>query len=83
MLFGMEDLVFANWHHLANQTCHGINDALYSHTGLCACACFSSVYHYQMKMHIFSYKSLGETEPTFSVTLHGTNNDSQPLSLEM
>uniref|UniRef100_A0A8C4YNW3 triacylglycerol lipase n=1 Tax=Gopherus evgoodei TaxID=1825980 RepID=A0A8C4YNW3_9SAUR len=29
------------------------------------------VYHYQMKMHIFSYKSLGETEPTFSVTLHG------------
>ncbi|XP_067401499.1 endothelial lipase isoform X2 [Emydura macquarii macquarii] len=41
------------------------------------------VYHYQMKMHIFSYKSLGETEPTFSVTLHGTNNDSQPLSLEI
>lgn len=41
------------------------------------------VYHYQMKMHIFSYKSLGETELTFSVTLHGTNGDSQPLSLEI
>lgn len=41
------------------------------------------VYHYQMKMHIFSYKSLGETEPTFSVTLHGTNGESQPLSLEI
>ncbi|XP_074851893.1 endothelial lipase isoform X2 [Carettochelys insculpta] len=40
------------------------------------------VYHYQMKMHIFSYKGLGDTEPTFSVTLHGTNGDSQPLSLE-
>uniref|UniRef100_A0A8C3S2I2 triacylglycerol lipase n=1 Tax=Chelydra serpentina TaxID=8475 RepID=A0A8C3S2I2_CHESE len=39
------------------------------------------VYHYQMKMHIFSYKSLGETEPTFSVTLHGTNGESQPLCL--
>lgn len=41
------------------------------------------VYHYQMKMHVFSYKNLGETEPTFLVTLHGTNGDSQPLSLEM
>ncbi|XP_056179493.1 endothelial lipase [Falco biarmicus] len=41
------------------------------------------VYHYQMKMHIFSYMSLGETDPTFSVTLHGTNGDSKPVSLEM
>ncbi|GAB0202520.1 endothelial lipase isoform X1 [Grus americana] len=41
------------------------------------------VYHYQMKMHVFSYKSLGEADPTFSVTLHGTNGDSEPLSLEM
>ncbi|XP_006258374.2 endothelial lipase [Alligator mississippiensis] len=41
------------------------------------------VYHYQMKMHVFSYKNLGETEPTFLVTLHGTNGDSQPLSLEI
>ncbi|XP_051497568.1 endothelial lipase-like [Apus apus] len=41
------------------------------------------VYHYQMKMHVFSYSSLGEADPTFSVTLHGTNGDSEPLSLEM
>ncbi|XP_074787616.1 endothelial lipase [Athene noctua] len=41
------------------------------------------VYHYQMKMHVFSYKNLGEADPTFSVTLHGTNGDSEPLSLEM
>ncbi|XP_021401196.2 endothelial lipase [Lonchura striata] len=41
------------------------------------------VYHYQMKMHVFSYKGLGEVDPTFSVTLHGTNGDSEPLSLEM
>lgn len=36
-----------------------------------------------MKMHVFSYKGLGEVDPTFSVTLHGTNGDSEPLSLEM
>uniref|UniRef100_A0A8D0HQ82 triacylglycerol lipase n=1 Tax=Sphenodon punctatus TaxID=8508 RepID=A0A8D0HQ82_SPHPU len=41
------------------------------------------VYHYQMKIHVFSYKNLGETEPTFSVTLHGTNSDSSPLPLEI
>ncbi|KAJ7423027.1 Endothelial lipase [Pitangus sulphuratus] len=41
------------------------------------------VYHYQMKMHVFSYKSLGEVDPTFSVTLHGTNGESEPLPLEM
>ncbi|XP_030048795.1 endothelial lipase isoform X2 [Microcaecilia unicolor] len=41
------------------------------------------VYHYQMKMHIFSYIKMEDTEPTFSVTLYGTNNDSQPLSLEI
>ncbi|XP_053151783.1 endothelial lipase isoform X2 [Hemicordylus capensis] len=41
------------------------------------------VYHYQMKMHVFSYKNMGETEPTFSVTLQGTNGDSQPLPLEV
>ncbi|XP_062455259.1 endothelial lipase [Rhea pennata] len=40
------------------------------------------VYHYQMKMHVFSYQSLGKADPTFSVTLHGTNGDSQPLPLE-
>ncbi|KFO90887.1 Endothelial lipase, partial [Buceros rhinoceros silvestris] len=41
------------------------------------------LYHYQMKMHVFSYKSLGQADPTFSVTLRGTNGDSEPLSLEM
>nr|XP_028604883.1 endothelial lipase [Podarcis muralis] len=41
------------------------------------------VFHYQMKMHVFSYKNMGETEPTFSVTLHGTSGDSQPLPLEV
>ncbi|XP_030326561.1 endothelial lipase isoform X2 [Strigops habroptila] len=41
------------------------------------------VYHYQMKMHVFSYQGLGEADPTFSVTLYGTSGDSEPLSLEM
>uniref|UniRef100_A0A4W2BWQ1 Endothelial lipase n=2 Tax=Bos TaxID=9903 RepID=A0A4W2BWQ1_BOBOX len=41
------------------------------------------VYHYQMKIHVFSYKNMGEMEPTFYVTLYGTNADSQVLSLEM
>lgn len=36
-----------------------------------------------MKMHVFSYKSLGQADPTFSVTLEGTNGDSEPLPLEM
>ncbi|KAM8961871.1 endothelial lipase [Pelodytes ibericus] len=39
------------------------------------------VYHYQMKMHIFKYKATEENEPTFSVTLFGTMNDSMPLPL--
>uniref|UniRef100_A0AC11BIH7 Lipase G, endothelial type n=1 Tax=Ovis aries TaxID=9940 RepID=A0AC11BIH7_SHEEP len=41
------------------------------------------VYHYQMKIHVFSYKNMGEMEPTFYVTLYGTNADSQVLPLEM
>ncbi|KAH0627817.1 hypothetical protein JD844_008270 [Phrynosoma platyrhinos] len=41
------------------------------------------VFHYQMKIHVFSYKNMGETNPTFSVTLHGINGDSQPLPLEV
>nr|XP_033790561.1 endothelial lipase isoform X2 [Geotrypetes seraphini] len=41
------------------------------------------VYHYQMKMHIFNYKEMEDSEPTFSVTLYGTSNDSQPLSLQI
>ncbi|XP_053304208.1 endothelial lipase [Spea bombifrons] len=39
------------------------------------------VFHYQLKMHIFKYKEDEENEPTFSVTLIGTNNDSVPLPL--
>nr|XP_033790568.1 endothelial lipase isoform X3 [Geotrypetes seraphini] len=41
------------------------------------------IYHYQMKMHIFNYKEMEDSEPTFSVTLYGTSNDSQPLSLQI
>uniref|UniRef100_A0A8D2JQ83 phospholipase A1 n=1 Tax=Sciurus vulgaris TaxID=55149 RepID=A0A8D2JQ83_SCIVU len=41
------------------------------------------VYHYQMKIHVFSYKNRGEIEPTFYVTLYGTNADSQILPLEI
>lgn len=40
------------------------------------------VYHYQMKIHVFSYKNIAEIEPTFYVTLYGTNADSQSLPLE-
>jgi hypothetical protein len=43
----------------------------------------SAVYHYQMKVHIFSYKNKGELQPTFYVTLYGTNADSQILPLEV
>lgn len=41
------------------------------------------VYHYQMKIHIFSYKHTLEIEPSFYVTLYGTNADSQTLPLEI
>uniref|UniRef100_A0A8D2Q3M4 Lipase G, endothelial type n=1 Tax=Varanus komodoensis TaxID=61221 RepID=A0A8D2Q3M4_VARKO len=41
------------------------------------------VFHYQVKIHVFCYKSVGEKKPTFSVMLHGTNGDSQPLPLEV
>ncbi|XP_072461230.1 endothelial lipase isoform X1 [Notamacropus eugenii] len=41
------------------------------------------VYHYQMKIHVFSYKTMGKTEPSFYVTLYGTNTDSQSLPLEI
>ncbi|KAG8456844.1 hypothetical protein GDO86_002578 [Hymenochirus boettgeri] len=39
------------------------------------------VYHYQLKMHIFNFKNALESEPTFSVILYGTQNDSAPLPL--
>ncbi|XP_056399826.1 endothelial lipase [Hyla sarda] len=42
------------------------------------------VFHYQLKMHIFNYMNEQETsEPTFSVILVGTANDSVPLSLNV
>ncbi|XP_036060973.1 endothelial lipase [Onychomys torridus] len=41
------------------------------------------VYHYQMKVHIFSYKSSGNIQPTFYITLYGSNADSPNLSLEV
>uniref|UniRef100_A0A2K5Q798 phospholipase A1 n=1 Tax=Cebus imitator TaxID=2715852 RepID=A0A2K5Q798_CEBIM len=41
------------------------------------------VYHYQMKIHVFSYKNMREIEPTFYVTLYGTNADSLTLPLEI
>ncbi|XP_036178692.1 endothelial lipase [Myotis myotis] len=41
------------------------------------------VYHYQMKIHFFSYKNMTEIEPIFYVTLYGTSADSQMLPLEV
>ncbi|KAG8131263.1 putative Endothelial lipase-like protein, partial [Naja naja] len=41
------------------------------------------VFHYQLKIHVFSYKSLGETVPAFSVTFYGTSGNSEPLPLEV
>ncbi|ETE57952.1 Endothelial lipase, partial [Ophiophagus hannah] len=46
-------------------------------------SCLSSVFHYQLKIHVFSYKSLEETEPAFSVTFYGTSGNSEPLPLEV
>ncbi|XP_019670813.3 endothelial lipase isoform X2 [Felis catus] len=43
----------------------------------------TKIYHYQMKIHIFSYKNMGDIEPNFYVTLYGTNADSQILPLEI
>ncbi|XP_036889981.1 endothelial lipase [Sturnira hondurensis] len=40
------------------------------------------VYHYQMKIHVFSYKNTTEIEPAFYVTLYGISTDSQMLALE-
>lgn len=54
-----------------------------SKTQECLCSAISAVYHYQMKIHIFSYKTMGEIEPNFYVTLYGTSTDSQLLPLEM
>ncbi|KAL7975993.1 hypothetical protein Chor_011761, partial [Crotalus horridus] len=50
--------------------------------GICL-SCRKNLFHYQLKIHVFSYKSLGETEPSFSVTFYGTSGDSEPLPLEV
>lgn len=52
-----------------------------AHTRLCSAV--SAVYHYQMKIHFFSYKNMTEIEPNFYVTLYGTSADSQMLPLEV
>lgn len=39
------------------------------------------VYHYQMKIHIFNYKTKANIQPNFYVILNGTNADSQILPL--
>ncbi|XP_054439603.1 endothelial lipase isoform X2 [Pteronotus mesoamericanus] len=41
------------------------------------------MYHYQMKIHVFSYKNTTEIEPNFYVTLYGIRADSQMLPLEI
>lgn len=41
------------------------------------------VYHYQLKVHMFSYKNSGEIQPTLYITLYGSNADSQNLPLEI
>ncbi|XP_013925342.1 PREDICTED: endothelial lipase [Thamnophis sirtalis] len=41
------------------------------------------VFHYQLKIHVFSYKNMEKTEPAFSVTFYGTSGDSEPLPLEV
>lgn len=43
----------------------------------------SAVYHYQLKVHMFSYKHIGDIQPNLYVTLYGSNADSQNLPLEM
>lgn len=41
------------------------------------------VNHYQMKIHIFNYKSSKDLQPIFNVTLYGTNADSQSMALKV
>lgn len=43
----------------------------------------SAVYHYQLKVHMFSYNNSGDTQPTLYITLYGSNADSQNLPLEI
>lgn len=43
----------------------------------------SAVYHYQLKVHMFSYKNSGDIQPTLYIKLYGSNADSQNLPLEM
>lgn len=41
------------------------------------------VYHYQLKVHMFSYKNSGDIQPDLYITLYGSNADSQNLPLEI
>ena len=52
-----------------------------AHEGRCSVA--HAVNHYQMKIHIFNYKSSRDLQPIFNVTLYGTNADSQSMALKV
>lgn len=41
------------------------------------------VYHYQLKVHIFSYNTSKDMQPNLYVTLYGSSADSQDLPLEV
>uniref|UniRef100_A0A8C1CJL6 triacylglycerol lipase n=1 Tax=Cyprinus carpio carpio TaxID=630221 RepID=A0A8C1CJL6_CYPCA len=40
-------------------------------------------YHYQMKMHVFDRKNADVSDPTFYVTLYGSHNDTENLSVDI
>uniref|UniRef100_A0A8C1N6Q9 triacylglycerol lipase n=1 Tax=Cyprinus carpio TaxID=7962 RepID=A0A8C1N6Q9_CYPCA len=40
-------------------------------------------YHYQMKMHVFDRKNADDSDPTFYVTLYGSHNDTENLSVDI
>ncbi|XP_026117496.1 endothelial lipase [Carassius auratus] len=40
-------------------------------------------FHYQMKMHVFDRKNANYADPTFYITLHGSHNDTENLSVDI
>lgn len=40
-------------------------------------------YHYQMKMHVFNRKNADDADPTFYVKLHGSQKDTNDLSVDI
>lgn len=40
-------------------------------------------YHYQMKMHVFNRKHSDDADPTFTVKLLGSHNDTLDLDVNM